>query len=78
MTSSWVPPGGELSTAEYRAQKKPADGTTQAVGDTELQWILMKDVDTASGYQTPSPPEKGPAYEGQVVLVPAAPSESRA
>jgi len=70
MTSSPVPPSIG-SAATYRAEAKPKSGTVQANTSPATQWVLMKDVDPASGYQTPPPPEQPPEYEGQIVVVPA-------
>ncbi len=70
MTSDCVPEGGERSVAKYQATKDSSDVRAQATSGPALQWVLMKDVDQASGYQTPSPPEQAPEYEGQVVVVP--------
>lgn len=71
MTSSDRSAGREEALATYKATKAPQDVTAQATSGPALQWVLMKDVDQASGYQTPSPPEQAPEYEGQVVVVPA-------
>lgn len=71
MTSSYFPPGGERSVAKYQATTDSGDVRAQATSGPALQWVLMKDVDTSSGYQTPSPPKQAPQYEGQVVVVPA-------
>lgn len=70
MTSDFVVPGGESSVAKYQATAVSKDVTAQASGGPALQWILMKDVDIASGYETPPAPKQVPEYEGQVVVVP--------
>lgn len=71
MTSPYIPPGGEAAVAKFQATKDSTGTTAQASDASALQWVLMKDVDKASGYQTPSPPQQTPEYEGQVVAVPA-------
>jgi hypothetical protein len=71
MTSSPPPLPDDKAIATYRAEAKPKDTTAQATESTSTQWVLMKDVDPSSGYQTPPPPEQAPEYEGQVVVVPA-------
>lgn len=70
MSSIPFPPARDAS-ATYRADPKAKDVTAQATDDTTTQWVLMKDVDPASGYTTPPPPEQAPEYEGQVIVVPA-------
>lgn len=76
MTSQHVNLLKEGELAKFRATTRATDATAQASGGAYLQWVLMKDVDKASGYQTPSPPKQAPEYEGQVVAVPAAPVQT--
>ncbi len=71
MTSPYIPPGSDEAYAKFQATKDSTDTTAQASDTSALQWVLMKDVDKESGYQTPSPPQQTPEYEGQVVVVPA-------
>ncbi len=61
----------EGSAATYRAEQTSKDVTAQASDSVGSQWVLMRDVDSASGYQTPPPPQQAPEYAGQVVIVPA-------
>ncbi len=69
--SSYLPPRADGSVATYRAEASSKGTTAQAGGGPATQWVLMKDVDSASGYQTPPAPTQAPEYEGQVVAVPA-------
>lgn len=71
MTSDYYPPGGEKAVAKYQATRTPVDPKAEALNGPAFQWVLMKDVDAESGYQTPSPPRHSPQYEGQIVVVPA-------
>jgi len=71
MTSIHYPQAVDGAVATYRAETNSKDVTAQATGGPATQWVLMKDIDSASGYQTPPPPTQAPAYEGQVVVVPA-------
>ena len=71
MTSSPPPIPVDGAAATYQGKSEPKDTTAQATGGVALEWMLMKDVDPSSGYQTPPPPEHAPEYEGQVVIVPA-------
>ena len=76
MTSTPHPPAGDSAVATYRAEANPKDVTAQATGGAANQWVLMKDVDPSSGYETPPPPEQAPEYEGQVVVVPVVSEQS--
>jgi hypothetical protein len=76
MTSPPGPPPKEGASATYRAEAKTKDVTAQATEGAGAQWVLMKDVDLASGYETPPPPQQVPEYEGQVIIVPAVVAQS--
>ncbi len=75
--TSMSPPVADGAAATYRAATKSMDVTAQTTGRTASQWVLMKDVDSASGYETPPPPVQAPEYDGQVVVVPASLVQSR-